>query len=278
MPEGEVSDWRMGAAQEALHAYVLSPGAVSVQQLNHTNNWNYRIDVRSTRPKPHSFVLRIHRRSDVPVRELGSELEWLMAIRAAADLQVPAPVRTQDGTLFGVIPVASDGLPHYHVLFRWLDARFVPTHAQTGSAAAQVGAFIGALHQFSQSFTPEFDFRRRRLDAEQLFDWSAVEAGLHPYGIFTVAHRRLFEMVHQRIRDIFSLLDTRSNTFGLIHADLIWNNYFFHARGVGAVDFEDCGWGYYLYDLAPTLVGYYDEPHYAALRAGLLAGYRSKAP
>jgi Ser/Thr protein kinase RdoA (MazF antagonist) len=65
---------------------------------------------------------------------------------------------------------------------------------------------------------------------------------------------------------------------GLIHTDLIWKNYFFHDQEVGAVDFEGCAWGYYLYDLAPTLLGYRDESAYPALRDALIAGYRTIRP
>ncbi len=277
MPEAGPSDWRFAVALQALRAYGIPLDTVSIQPLNQTNNWSYRVDVCSSLREPRAFVLRIHRRSDVSVEELGSELEWLVAIRATTDLQVPSPVRTQDGALFGAIPFG-DGRPRYHVLFDWLDAHFIRTSDQNGTAAAKVGAFIGSLHQFARSFSPGSGFRRRRLDADRLLDWTAVDAGQHTYRIFTVEHRRLFEDVHRQTHQIFSLLDGRSTSFGLIHADLIWKNYFFHAGGVGAVDFEDCGWGYFLYDLAPTLVGYYDEPHYAALRAGLFAGYRRVCP
>jgi Ser/Thr protein kinase RdoA (MazF antagonist) len=41
------------------------------------------------------------------------------------------------------------------------------------------------------------------------------------------------------------------------------------------IDFGDCGWGHYLYDLAVTLSELEGLPNYAALRAALLAGYRS---
>ncbi len=246
---------------------------MSLQPLNQTNNVNYRVDVRAPRHAPQSFMLRIHRSSAISARELGSELAWLVALGTDTDLHVPSPVRTQDGAWFASVPGA-DGCPRYHVLFAWLDARFVPTRDQDGIAAAQVGTFIGRLHQHARSFVPGPDFRRRRLDAEHIFDWTAIDAAQHAYGIFSAADRTLFEETHHRTRQVFGRLDARSTSFGLIHADLIWKNYFFHDCGVGAVDFEDCGWGYYLYDLAPTLVGYYDEPHYAALRAGLLAGYR----
>ena len=42
-------------------------------------------------------------------------------------------------------------------------------------------------------------------------------------------------------------------SFGLIHSDLHCENFLFHNGVVRAIDFDDCGWGFHLYDLAVTL-------------------------
>ena len=267
----ELSDWHTAAVQ-ALRAYSFEPETVSLQALNLTNNINFKVHHRSKHGEVQAFVLRIQRRSDTSAAMLGSELAWLEAIRAATELRVPSPLRTEDGALFGAITPA-DRQQRLFTLFHWLDGRFVTTSEQDAQAAAQVGALIGQLHRHAQSFVPESGFTRRRLDAERIADWKAIDAA-HQAGLFSAQHVALFERVQQRTRQVLSSLDQRSATFGLIHADLIWKNYFFHDRGAGALDFEDCAWGYYLYDLAPTLVGFFDEPHYPALRAGLIAGYR----
>jgi Ser/Thr protein kinase RdoA (MazF antagonist) len=47
---------------------------------------------------------------------------------------------------------------------------------------------------------------------------------------------------------------------------------------VRAIDFDDCGWGHYTYDLAVTLSELRWRPDSAALRAGLLRGYRAVRP
>ncbi len=70
------------------------------------------------------------------------------------------------------------------------------------------------------------------------------------------------------------------DVFGLIHADLHSSNYLFHGKEVRAIDFEDCGRGYYLYDLAVTIDEL--EAEFAdrapELRAALLRGYRHVRP
>jgi Ser/Thr protein kinase RdoA (MazF antagonist) len=73
-------------------------------------------------------------------------------------------------------------------------------------------------------------------------------------------------------------LGTSSDGFGLIHADLHQENYLFARGEVRAIDFDDCGWGHHLFDLAIILFEIRRLPGYPARRAALLAGYRSVRP
>jgi len=48
-------------------------------------------------------------------------------------------------------------------------------------------------------------------------------------------------------------LAEETGAFGLIHGDLHHENFLFHRGEARAIDFDDCGWGFHLYDLAVTL-------------------------
>jgi Ser/Thr protein kinase RdoA (MazF antagonist) len=78
----------------------------------------------------------------------------------------------------------------------------------------------------------------------------------------------------RRVRDAQERLGQSRKTFGLIHADIHQNNYLFEGTDVRLLDFGDCGWGHYLYDLAVTLECLDRMPSIAGLRSALLAGYR----
>ena len=53
-------------------------------------------------------------------------------------------------------------------------------------------------------------------------------------------------------------------------------NIVFRGDTVCAIDFDDCSWGYYLYDLAPLMLQFKDEPRYHELRDALWAGYTAR--
>ena len=76
------------------------------------------------------------------------------------------------------------------------------------------------------------------------------------------------------VRAVEEELGRGADVFGLIHADLHYFNLLFGGGVVRAIDFDDCGFGYLLYDFAVMLNELLDRANYSALRAGLLAGYR----
>ena len=68
-------------------------------------------------------------------------------------------------------------------------------------------------------------------------------------------------------------LATRPDSGGLIHADLHYENVLFHHGVARAIDFDDCGWGFYLYDVAVTLWELEEREHYSQLRDTFLEEY-----
>ena len=88
----------------------------------------------------------------------------------------------------------------------------------------------------------------------------------------------LVETVLDLVRRTEHDLGEGPEAFGLIHGDLHPENVLFERGRVRAIDFDDCGWGHYLYDLAVALSELRWRPDYDAHRAGLLRGYRATRP
>jgi Ser/Thr protein kinase RdoA (MazF antagonist) len=223
------------------------------------------------------YVLRIHRVSGSPfhpprtVDEVRSETAWLSAISRETDLVVPEPVMTASGS--PVTVVEADGVSGSRtcVLFRWRPGRFLD-RGLTAMHLERVGRFTARLHDHALRFAPPPGFRRWRIGdttgAVAEYIGSTVEAAFGSWG------RVIAEGVIADTQRAQGELGTSREAYGLIHADLHQDNYFFRGDQVGAIDFDDCGWGHFAYDLSVTLSEVRSRPDSDALRAALLRGYR----
>ena len=273
-------------AFETLRDYAIDEPRLTA--LQHGDNTTFRVDSASG----DRYVLRIHRPTRRTVQEIRSEMVWLTFLRQETELVVPRPVPRYDGDLITVAGVEGVPEPRTCVLLRWLPGRFV-NKGLTPSHLERVGAFMARLHLSTARFDPPADFSRGRLDnlygkPQGISEALARQKVGNPEDEETAIHQvteacspedgARVEKLIGKIRQAQRAIGQGTETFGLIHGDLHQENYFFHRGQVRAIDFDDCGYGHHLYDLAVTTYEVSWRADAASLRAGLLAGYRSIHP
>lgn len=256
-------------AVDALSQFGIAP--VSLTLLNHSYNTTFA----ATTQDGARFVLHVLRPTEDGLSEaerqvrIESELWWLDRVRADLSLPVPIPVRTLEGE--GVVRVALEGTARLCTLFHWLEGRFV-RNRPTPARLEAIGRTTARLHRYSAQLRVPAWFDRPTVDRTD------AETEEETARLFTDHVSRdaadVMRSVLQRVRQTEQALGAERDVFGLIHADIHQRNYLFSGSEVRLIDFGDCGWGHYLYDLAVTLSELADSPLRSELRAGLLRGYR----
>lgn len=246
-------------------------GKISFSPLQYIQNATWGVQCRGG-PR---YVLRIHapRRHDTAT--IRSELLWLQALNAEDGFVVPIPIRTRGGRLWTT--VSAEGVPEPRVctLLTWLPGRFAQ-RTRTPALLRELGRLMARLHLQASRYRIPKSFVRPRWDHGGLFGRDAqTQVG---WDRLTRRQKRLFENVTERVGEIMERLGTDRDVFGLIHADLIFSNVMFHRGEARPIDFDDCGFGYFLYDMAILLDRIEMREDYAALRAALLEGYRQIRP
>jgi Ser/Thr protein kinase RdoA (MazF antagonist) len=66
--------------------------------------------------------------------------------------------------------------------------------------------------------------------------------------------------------------------FGLVHADIRLANLLVDGEHVRVIDFDDCGFSWFMYDFATTVSFIEDHPLVPELKQAWIDGYRSVAP
>lgn len=159
-------------------------------------------------------------------------------------------------------------------VLRWMDGRIHETSARPVHLR-RLGEAMARLHDHADAWPPPAEFVRIRWDHEAFFGDVMVYGGIAAADCWELLPGQLrvrFREVDQRMADLIATADD----VGLIHADLHLGNALFHRGVVKLIDFDDCGTGPRLYDLAVALWELRDRPDYPAFRDALLAGYRDR--
>jgi Ser/Thr protein kinase RdoA (MazF antagonist) len=160
-------------------------------------------------------------------------------------------------------------------LLRWVKGRSVKDHFGPGHLRAQ-GRLLARLHNFAADWQPPVGLCKRRFDWDGLFvnDVGSDMPNAEAWALLSPLHKEAFSFVAERIREVMNVWGEGSEVFGLIHGDLgVDANLFFWHGEPRAIDFDDSGYGYWVFDLAVALDACRDKPDYARYRDALLAGY-----
>jgi Ser/Thr protein kinase RdoA (MazF antagonist) len=270
----------MHLARKALEAYAVPVARIT--SLKHVYNTTFRITAQSGE----QYVLRICHPRRTAVDVVQSELLWLAALRREAGLHVPEPVRNQEAQYVTVMTDPAVPRPCLCALFHWTPGRFL-SRTLTPAHLLQVGELTARLHHHAMQWERPAGFTRRRVDnlnplhqeRDDGFDETIAAQAIQAVAAVSMPQAgAVIATVIKKAWDVLQALGEEPDNFGLIHADLHQRNYLFHNGQAGVIDFDDCGYGHWLYDLAVTLYCLTNHPKFAAIKEAFLTGYRRSRP
>jgi Ser/Thr protein kinase RdoA (MazF antagonist) len=242
----------------ALPRYGLAPDT-PLTLLNRSENETWRAG--------DSLVLRLHRKGYHSRAEIASELQWLTALQGAPGLRVVRPVadltgemvgRAGDRDLVGFAPIEGSELQLTDDLEHWF---------------APLGEITARLHRHARGWTPAPGFTRKRWDAETILGPSPHWGHWWQAEGLTPADRAILGRAVDRLIGALAAYGTGPDVFGLVHADLRLANLMRDADGLWAIDFDDCGFGWWVYDLAAAVSFHETDPRVPALASAWCDGY-----
>jgi Ser/Thr protein kinase RdoA (MazF antagonist) len=245
----------------ALASYGLPPDT-PLTLLNRSENETWRAG---------DLILRLHRQGYHTKAEIASELVWLTALQDLPGLRAVRPVAGKSGPvtqidgrfIVGFAPIAGQELQPGDDLSRW----FGP-----------LGEITARLHVQARGWTLPPGFTRKRWDVDTILGpdphwghWQQAQ-GLDPAG------EALLARATDKLARLLADYGTGRDVFGLIHADLRLANLMVDDHGLTAIDFDDCGFGWWAYDLAAALSFIETDPRLPDLIARWCDGYARIAP
>ena len=214
-------------------------------------------------------VVRVYRADRHSASTIHSELAWIEALHHDG-FPTPAVIRTKAGELTTRID-CPDGVQRICALFEFVaEDDHVPDLRQTFHA---IGAACGRLQNHGESWRSREEIERGDWDLE------ATMAESTPWGGWTAlplsAHdRRTLEDARDHITR--TLPPFARDTAVLAHADLKPVNSIWAGDRLMVIDFDDCGFGWYMYDFGTAVSFFEDDPAVPSWQDAWTAGFRTR--
>jgi Ser/Thr protein kinase RdoA (MazF antagonist) len=255
-------------AERAVSRYGL-PASATVKLINLSENATYRVEDSATASK---WALRVHREGYHSQKAIASELEWLIALRESGAAITPTPIPGKDGELIQSVAHESLPRPRNVVLFAWEGGQ---EPAATDAAGFEtLGEVAARMHAHVRNWKRPPWFERHTWDFETSLGvkphWGRWQDGM---GVASEALETMGEAVGLIERRL-ARFGKSPDRFNLIHGDMRLANLLMDNSTIKVIDFDDCGFSWFLYDCATTVSFFEDSPDVPGLLDAWVRGYR----
>lgn len=255
-------------AHKAVALYDLSPRSTETM-INLSENVTYRIDDPDSGGKA---ILRIHRVGYHSPAAINSELQWMAALRRDAHMETPEPIPAKDGTVIQTLVSSELEHPRNAVLFKFMSGR-EPPEDELLAPFERLGEVSARMHNHARTWQLPTGFTRHTWDYETSLGsrpiWGRWQDGM---GV-TPARERVLERMSAVIGRRLERFGKPRERFGLTHADIRLANLLIEGEHTRVIDFDDCGFSWYLYDLGTALSFIEHRPDVPELVESWLSGY-----
>jgi Ser/Thr protein kinase RdoA (MazF antagonist) len=198
-----------------------------------------------------------------------------MDLRQTGVVVTPAPVKGRDGEIIQQVDHARLPRPRNIVLFDW-ETGIEPGIGQDLSGPFEVlGEVTARMHLHTRQWQRPSWFTRLTWNFETSLGEDRPHWGRWRDGMGVEAERtKLFGRTVDLIGRRLAAYGKGPERFGLIHCDLRLANLLIDGKAVKVIDFDDCGFGWYMYDAATPVSFYEHEPQVPSLIESWKTGYR----
>jgi len=233
-------------------------------------NYEYNATLKVETIDGQLFALRINTNSPRTPENLRAEIAFVRFLAEDGRVKVPHPIENRDGNFYTSILHEESGRMFHCVLYSWILGEELEEEPQDEEQLSALGAAMATMHLAAQSFElpegsslPTFD--------DPL--WWTEDFLLSEKSVLDAEARDLISRALSSIKNGVSKFYA-NGTPRVIHADMHGGNALWYEGSLSVIDFDDCGIGFPLQDLATALY-YLDTPEQdAAFRQG----YESIAP
>lgn len=254
-------------------AWGLDPERVDLPLITVSENATFRLDLDGRAVG----VIRVSQPGYVGgPTAIASELAWVNALHELEDVRLISAVPTIRGVFVTTIK-DGEGTGWACVSTQFVAGTVLEDLPDPASHYRTIGEWSALFHQHARTWEPPFGFKRFTWDVADMVGptcrwgrWEDTALASSEHALLLRAQSSALEMLADAPRG--------RRDWGLIHADLRPSNILADGEALTIIDFDDCGFGWFLYDYAAALSFVEHEPYAPAMAKEWAAGYEQVSP
>lgn len=219
-------------------------------------------------------ILRIHRANYHSRRAIECELAWSTALNREGGVATPPFFVARDGEGIQTVRGGELGDERHMVMFAFLDGREPDPDQDLVQPFEQLGQIAALTHRHSVRWRRPSPFVRPWWVEETVFGENATWGDWRTAPRVDWEIRGVLERLETTVTERLKAFGRQTERFGLIHADMRLTNLLIEKGETRLIDFDDCGFGWFLYDFAAGISFLEDHPQVPALKEAWIKGYR----
>lgn len=257
-------------AMVALERYPIA--VKKIDFINHGENATFKV----TDSKKSKYLLRICRNDYHTKEALLEELAWLKTLSKTKKFQVPVPILSKAKRLLESSFISEIPEGRKVALFKWTEGRFLKKAVSKKQMMA-LGILLANLHEESGKQKTRY---RKYWDSEGLLGKKAKFGSIDKLSGASPRQQLAVTKTRKKILKSLKMFESLyPEKMGLIHADMHTGNFLFNRNGIAAIDFDDCGFGFFAYDVAIPIMSLnrlknLNKKKKEILKEAFISGYR----
>ena len=264
-------------AHKALESWAINQPEIWLLKYRENCVFGVRDTLTDTR-----YALRIHRPGYHNKAALHSELQWMVALHDEG-VHTPDVIHSRDGELSLLVEV--EGVPEARVcdVLSWVEGEVLGKLEGGSEASAEevktnytlAGKIAAQIHNQAQSWIIPEGFVRPMMDGPGFVGEKGYLGDFRQHPHLSEEQRILLSKAADAVSRDLEGFGKTPDRFGLTHADFLPENLLLNHGDLRIIDFDDCGFGWYIMDIATAVFPLLGEENFDPAFEGMVEGYRS---
>ena len=205
----------------------------------------------------------------------------MTALREAG-IATPAVIPTPDGELF--VRVGFAGLAHEHQcdLLSWVSGTPLGSAEERSFSAEEAvartylatGRLAARIHNQATSWSRPAGFERPSWDEAGCLGQDALWGHWSDLDCLTAEERTVLADAAEVAMEVLGRFGKTPDRYGLVHSDLVPDNLLDDGAQTSVIDFDDCGFGWHLWEMATGVYWHLGGDSYRPALDSFVQGYR----